>query len=162
MASHSRARPRPAAAPGKVTGKMEQEQPRWLRVPITRGQSRHFLRALTRLTPGELQQLAEDEQEEISATLIGIAVTARDAIWNRGVPSDEPLLAEAVANFANLVSLAIGEGAVDVEEAAFVWETLDWAGGGRGDPDKMALLRRAGDRWRRPASEDEGTATEGE
>jgi hypothetical protein len=138
---------------------MEHKQPRWLRVPITRGQSRHFLRVLTRLTPGELQQLAEDEQEEISATLIGIAVTARDAIWNRGVPSDEPLLAEAVANFANLVSLAIGEGAVDVEDAAFVWETLDWGDGGGGDPDKMALLRRAGHGWLAPAPEDSTKGT---
>lgn len=157
MASHSRARPGPAAAPRKVTGRMEHQQPRWLRAPITRGQSRHFLSVLKGLKPGELQQLAAGQDKEINATLIGIAVTGGMAVWNRRVPSDEPLLVQAVANFAKLVSLAASGGAIEADDAAFVWETLMADGDDGRDPDKMALLRRAGHRWLRPGPEDPGT-----
>lgn len=141
---------------------MEHQQPRWLRAPITRGQSKHFLSVLKGLKPGELQQLAAGQDKEINATLIGIAVTGGMAVWNRRVASDEPLLVQAVANFAKLVSLAASGGAIEADDAAFVWETLMADGDDGRDPDKMALLRRAGHRWLRPASEDEETGTKGE
>lgn len=160
MASHSRAGSGPAATPREMTAEMEPLRPRWLRVPITRGQSRHFLRVLTRLTSGDVQQLANDEQEETMATLIGIAVTARDAIWHRGVPFDEPILAAAVTNFADLIWAAVDRGSIDVEDAAFVWETLDWGDDGGRDPNKSALLRRTGHRWIGPTPEDPGTGSQ--